>query len=137
MENPILIQTRIQAPLSTVWNAFNNPEDVKSWNAASPDWHCPKAANDLNVGGTFSYTMAAKDGSMEFDFGGTYTDIEDQKHIAYTLGDGRKVSLQFEQDGDEVLLTEQFEAEQQNPREFQQAGWQAILDNFKKHVESK
>ncbi|RQO30784.1 polyketide cyclase [Taibaiella sp. KBW10] len=137
MENPIKVQTSIHAPVDTVWDAFNDPEAVKHWNSAAPDWHCPKASNDLSLGGRFNYTMAARDGSMEFDFTGTYTDIEEHKRIGYTLGDGRKVRLQFEQEGDHTLVTELFEAEQQNPRELQEGGWQAILDNFKKHVEAK
>ena len=135
MEN-ITIKTTINAPIEKVWKYFTEPEFIKQWNNASPDWHTPAATNDLTVGGKFSYTMAAKDGSFSFDFEGTYDDLQENKLISYTIADGRKVEIIFEAEGDTVEITETFEAENQNPIEMQRGGWQAILDNFKKLVES-
>lgn len=131
------IQTTINAPLAKVWDAFNDPEQVVMWNNASPDWHTPTAENDLQAGGKFLYRMEAKDGSFGFDFGGIYDEVIPQQRIAYTLGDGRKVAADFTSEGNTTHIAEQFEAEDQNPLEMQQSGWQSILDNFKKYVESK
>jgi uncharacterized protein YndB with AHSA1/START domain len=132
---PITVTALVQAPLATVWNCWTAPEHVIEWNAASDDWHCPSAHNNLWVGGDFSYIMAARDGSFQFDFGGRYTAVEEHRHIAYAMSDGRKVSITFaEQDGG-VLVTESFDAEQMNPREMQQQGWQMILNRFKGYVE--
>jgi len=136
MEN-ITIKTTTNAPIEKVWKYFTEPEYIKQWNNASPDWHTPAASNDLTVGGKFSYTMAAKDGSFSFDFEGIYDDIQANKLISYTIADGRKVEVNFETDGDTVEITETFEAENQNPIEMQRGGWQAILENFKILVESK
>lgn len=135
MEN-ITIKTTINATIEKVWRYFTEPTYIKQWNNASPDWHTPAANNDLTVGGKFSYTMAAKDGSFSFDFEGIYDDIQENKYIGYTIADGRKVEIVFEVDGDKVEVTETFEAEGQNPVAMQRAGWQAILDNFKNLVES-
>ncbi|WAC40672.1 SRPBCC family protein [Pedobacter sp. SL55] len=135
MEN-ITIKTTINAPIEKVWQYFTEAKYIMQWNNASPDWHTPAATNDLIVGGKFSYTMAAKDGSFSFDFEGIYDDIQENKYIAYTIADGRKVEIIFEANGDTVEITETFEAENQNPIEMQRGGWQAILDNFKKLVES-
>lgn len=132
---PIVIETSILAPVEVVWQYFTDPEHVKNWNNASPDWHTPNAENELVVGGKFNYTMAAKDGSFSFDFWGIYDVIKENELLQYTLGDTRKVSVEFLSIGDDTKIIEAFEPESQNSLELQKAGWQAILDNFKKYVE--
>lgn len=132
----ITVQTTINAPASAVWENWVSPEHIIKWNSASDDWHTPYSENNLTVGGTFKSTMAAKDGSMSFDFGGVYTEVEEHSLIAYTMGDGRKVKVTFSEEDGKTHLVETFEAESTNPLEMQQAGWQAILDNFKRYVES-
>ncbi|MDU3127765.1 MAG: SRPBCC domain-containing protein, partial [Bradyrhizobium sp.] len=106
------------------------------WNAASDDWHTTKAAVDLREGGAFSSRMEAKDGSMGFDFAGTYTKIAEHKLIAYAFGD-RKAEVHFEPGPNGVVVRVVFDPETMHPVEQQQQGWQAILDNFKRHVEAK
>ncbi|RNL54600.1 SRPBCC family protein [Pedobacter jejuensis] len=133
---PITIETIVNASTEKVWEFWNNPEHIKNWAFASPDWHAPHAENDLREGGQFTTTMAAKDGSMSFDFGGTYTTVEENKLIEYILGDGRTVKIVFEGDEATTKITETFDPETQNPVEMQRDGWQAILDNFKKLTEA-
>lgn len=131
----IEIKASIKAPVAEVWKSWTSPEDIVQWGAASDDWHTTKAENDLRAGGKFLSRMEAKDGSMGFDFGGTYDEVQTNKLIDSTLGDGRKLITVFTDKGDITEVTETFEAESSNPIEMQRAGWQAILDNFKKHVE--
>lgn len=133
---PITIETTINAPVEKVWKMFSTPEDIIQWNSASPDWHTPRAENDLRTGGKFTSRMEAKDGSMGFDFGGVYDDVQEHKIIAYTMADDRKVKVIFEQNGESTTIRETFDAETMNSLEMQRAGWQSILDNFKKYVES-
>lgn len=138
MENAtpqVTISAVINAPVDKVWKQWTTPADIMNWNNASPDWHTPRAENDLRAGGSFSSRMEAKDGSFGFDFGGVYDEVETHKVIAYTLGDNRKVRIVFESNGSNTTVTETFDAENQNPVEMQRAGWQSILDNFKKYVE--
>ncbi|WP_164122514.1 MULTISPECIES: SRPBCC family protein [Sphingobacterium] len=132
----IAIETQINARVETVWNAYNSAEDIMQWNHASDDWHCTSSINDLRVGGKFKNRMAAKDGSFGFDFEGTYTELSPFKKIAYTMSDGRKVEMDFESDKQQTKLLIRFEPEAENSIEMQRGGWQAILDNFKKYVES-
>jgi uncharacterized protein YndB with AHSA1/START domain len=132
----ITIKTTVEQPLEQVWAHWTQPEHITQWNQASEDWHCPKASNDLRVGGQFSSTMAAKDGSFSFDFGGTYNEVEPQKRLRYTLEDGRVVSIDFTADGPQTHIVETFDPETENPAEMQRAGWQAILDNFKAYSET-
>ncbi|UYQ94194.1 SRPBCC family protein [Chitinophaga horti] len=132
----VTIESTINAPVAKVWQYWNEPEHIKQWAFASPEWHAPQATNDLREGGTFTTRMEAKDGSFGFDFGGEYTSVAEHKVIAYKMADGREVKTTFEQQGDKTHVVEVFDAEDQNPVEMQQAGWQAILDNFKAHVES-
>lgn len=132
----ITVQANINAPIEKVWKYWNWPEHVMQWNTAIEEWHCPRAENDLRVGGAFSYEMAAKDGSMSFDFAGVYDIVDENKHIAYTLGDGRKVSVTLTATANGTDVSETFDPENMNPAEMQQAGWQAILNNFKKYTEN-
>lgn len=132
----ITIEAEITALISKVWEYWLEPEHITKWNFASDDWHCPKAEADIKVGGKFSATMAAKDGSMSFDFEGIYTTLERHKKIAYEIADGRTVEIIFEEKGDKVHMSETFEAETTNSIEMQRGGWQTILDNFKAYVES-
>ncbi|MEZ5012911.1 MAG: SRPBCC family protein [Chitinophagales bacterium] len=136
MAEKITIQAHVNAPMATVWTCWTEPEHVTQWNNASPDWHTPSASNDLRVGGTFLYRMEAKDGSFGFDFGGTYMVVDTKKRIVYVMGDGREVDNQFSEGTDGVDITIIFDAETQNPIDMQRAGWQSILDNFKKYTES-
>lgn len=129
----ITVSTQIKAPISLVWQLWNSPESVTQWNFASDDWHCPSAENDLKPGGTFKYRMAAKDESFEFDFEGTYTVVEPLKRIVITLGDSREMDVLFDETEAGVTVTEIFDAEDLNSAELQKQGWQAILDNFKRH----
>lgn len=133
----ITVTTVIEAPLSKVWECYTNPLHVEEWNHASDDWECPYAESDLVEGGRFLYTMSAIDGSVSFDFEGEYTEIIPEEKIAYTMDDGREAEVTFEDNGDDtVTVTTIFDPETENTPEMQQAGWQAILDNFKKHVET-
>ncbi|MBL7910417.1 MAG: SRPBCC family protein [Bacteroidia bacterium] len=132
----ITVETTVKAPVEKVWKYWSEPQHVTKWCQASDDWHAPKADNDLRVGGKFSTTMAAKDGSFSFDFGGIYTNVQQNKLIEYTLEDGRKVKISFAGNGNETKVVETFDPESMNPGDMQKAGWQAILDNFKKYTEN-
>lgn len=133
----ITVQTTVNKPVEKVWESWTQPEHITKWNQASPDWHCPSAHNDLRVGGEFSATMAAKDGSASFDFAGVYTKVTPLKEIAYKLGDDREVEIVFEKiDENNTRITETFDAEGTHTLEQQREGWQSILDNFKQYTES-
>ncbi len=133
----ITVQATVQAPIEKVWQCWTEPAHIMQWNNASDDWHTPHAENDLHVGGRFTSSMAARDGSMAFDFGGTYTQVAKHQHIAYTMDDGRQVDIAFSATQAGIHIVERFEAEGTNSIELQQNGWQAILNNFKKHVENE
>ena len=130
------METNVNSPVAKVWEFWSSPEHIKNWCHASDDWHTPFAENDLRIGGKFTSTMAAKDESFKFDFGGIYTNIEERRLIEYTLGDDRKVKIEFIPEGDQTKVMESFEAEAENLADLQRTSWQAILDNFKKYTET-
>jgi len=132
----VIIEATVSAGTKKVWDYWNKPEHITKWNFAADDWHCPKAENDLRVGGKLKSRMEASDGSFGFDFEATYDEVTDQKKITYTIADGRKATTDFENLDGKTKITTVFDAENENPIEMQKAGWQAILDNFKKYVES-
>ena len=132
----ITVETTVNVPIEKAWKYWAEPKHIMNWSFASPDWHTPKAENDLRTGGKFSSTMAAKDGSMSFEFGGEYTLVKNHEKIEYTMGDGRQVKITFTKTPEGVKIAESFEAESQNPIEMQQDGWQAILGNYKTYTEN-
>lgn len=132
----IAVETIIAAPIEQVWRAYTTPEDIKQWNAASDDWHTIAAAVDLRVGGAFSSRMEAKDGSMGFDFAGTYTNIVKHKLIEYSFGD-RAAQVEFIENPQGVTVRVTFDGESTHSSEQQREGWQAILNNFARHVEAR
>lgn len=131
----IQIEVLINKDIKEVWDKLTLPQHMTQWTFASDDWHCPSASNDLRVGGTMSSRMEAKDGSFGFDFAGVYTEVAPLKSYAYVLGDKREVSVELSETVDGVKVVEIFDPESENPAEMQRAGWQAILDNFKKYCE--
>ena len=133
----ITVETVINAPINSVWKKWTNPDDIVKWNNASDDWHTTRAENDLKVGGKFLSRMEAKDGSVGFDFSGTYNTVKPNEIIEYTADDNRKVQVHFFDGDDKTTIIEVFEAENENPIEMQKLGWQSILNNFKKYTESK
>jgi len=133
----IIIETTVNAPMAAVWSAWNNADDIVRWNAASDDWHTPRASVDLRVGGGFTSRMEARDGSMGFDFSGRYTEVVDHQLIAYVMEDGREVRVEFSDTPAGVRITETFDAEGTHSLAQQRDGWQAILDRFARHVEAK
>ncbi len=133
MPSPITVSTTVAAPLAEVWRAYTTPADIMQWNAASPDWHTTAATVDLREGGQFSSRMEAKDGSMGFDFAGTYTKVVPQQHLAYAFGD-RSCTVDFAETPSGVTVTVTFDPEDTYPEDFQRSGWQSILDNFARHV---
>ncbi|WP_184542194.1 SRPBCC family protein [Mucilaginibacter sp. FT3.2] len=132
----ITVTATINAPVTKVWEFWSKPEHITKWCNASDDWHVPYADNDLRVDGKFKTTMAAKDGSFSFDFGGIYTDVQENSLIAYGIEDGRHVKIEFTEHDGATTVTETFDPETTNPIEMQRGGWQAILDNLKKYTEA-
>lgn len=135
-QNTISIKATIHASIEAVWELYTSPQHVTRWNFASADWHCPKAENDLRREGKFVFRMEAKDGSAGFDFNGTYDEVIPHSRIAYTIEGGRKVVVTFNEDNGVIKVDVTFEPEHTNSLELQRTGWQSILDNFKKYVES-
>lgn len=132
----ITIEKLVKAPIEVVWRAWTTPDDIKQWNAASDDWHTTKASVDLRVGGSFSSRMEAKDGSMGFDFAGTYTKVLKHRLLEASFGD-RVLLVEFEAGPAGVTVRETFDAESTHSVEQQRDGWQAILNSFARHVEGK
>ncbi|MBC3928653.1 SRPBCC family protein [Undibacterium sp. CY21W] len=132
----IIVETNVRAPIERVWQAYTTPEDIVQWNAASDDWHTTRSNVDLRIGGTFSSRMEAKDGSFGFDFAGTYTNVVPNHLIEYSFGD-RTATVEFSASPEGVKVRVSFDAETTHSDEQQRDGWQAILNNFTRHVEGQ
>lgn len=133
-QDPIIIETTVAARPEKAWELYTGADHLVNWNHASDDWYCPSASNDLRPGGELKATMAARDGSVSFEFVGIYDQVTPPKSMSYTMGDGRHVSVQFEPVNESTRVTTTFEPETQHSLEMQREGWQAILDNYAKYV---
>jgi uncharacterized protein YndB with AHSA1/START domain len=136
MNKTITVETIVNAPVAKVWECWTRPEHITGWAFASDDWEAPAAENDLRVGGAFKTVMAARDKSASFDFRGTYGAVKENELIEYEMEDGRRVRVEFKAVPGGIKVNETFDPENQNSPEMQRAGWQAILDNFRKYTES-
>ena len=132
----ITIETTVNASPEKAWKVWNTPQDIIQWCSPDPSWHTPSAENDLRAGGTYKARMEARDGSMGFDFAAVYDEVRPNEHFTYTMGDGRKVVVDFIPEGNSTKIVQTFDAENENPIEMQRAGWQAILDSFRKYTET-
>jgi uncharacterized protein YndB with AHSA1/START domain len=132
----ISVETLVKAPMADVWRAYTTPDDIQQWNTASDDWHTTRSTVDLREGGAFTSRMEAKDGSFGFDFAGTYTKVVPNALIEYAFGD-RSGRVEFSEGANGVTVRVTFDAETEHPLEQQRQGWQAILNNFAKHVEAR
>lgn len=131
----ITVQATVEANAKKVWDYYNNPNHITNWNFADSSWHCPKAENDVKVGGTYKARMEAKDGSFGFDFEAVYTDIKEGQEFTYEFG-GRNATVQFNGNGNKTEVIVSFDPETENSIEMQKGGWQAILNNFKNYTEN-
>lgn len=136
-QEKINVTAIVNAPVEKVWKTWNTPSDIRQWNSADASWHCPVSENDVRVNGKFKNRMEAKDGSFGFDFEGVYDKVELYKELSYSMSDGRKVLTEFKENNGKTILSTTFDAETENDIEAQKQGWQAILNNFVKYVETR
>lgn len=131
----ITVQVYVDSNIEKVWEYYTHVEHITKWNFAAPSWHCPFVQNDLQIGGKYLARMEAKDNSFGFDFEAYYTDIVDGETFTYEFG-GRYATSTLKVVNGQTEVTVTFDAEAENPIEFQKLGWQSILNNFKKYIEN-
>jgi uncharacterized protein YndB with AHSA1/START domain len=131
----ITVSAIVNAPLEKVWDSYTNPKHIINWNFADPSWHCPSAENDMKVGGKYKARMEAKDGSFGFDFEAIYSEFIEKEKFTYAMAD-REVTTRFKSINNQTEVTTIFDAENENPIDLQQQGWQMILNNFKAYTEA-
>lgn len=134
--NKITVSALVKGPIEKVWTCYTSPEHIVHWNFADETWHCPRATNDLRVGGKLVARMEAKDGSEGFDFEVEYTEVVPQKKLSYAFDD-RIAEITFDAADQSTRVIISFDPENENPVDLQRAGWQSILDHFKSYCETK
>ncbi len=131
----ITIQAEVAVEKSKLWDYYTLPEHIINWNFADPSWHCPRASNNMIIGGEYNARMEAKDGSFGFDFIAYYSEINPGENFIYEFA-GRVVSVSFSEiESEKTLITIIFDPETENPIDLQRNGWQMILNNFKYYAE--
>ncbi len=133
----ITVAETVAGDPNTVWKLYTSDDHIVHWHYATDTWHTPRAVSDLQPGGRFVYRMESRDGSAGFDFDGVFDTVEKPRRLRYTLSDGRRADVRFDADGGRVRVTVAFEPDGETDRAMQEAGWQAILTNFRKYAESR
>lgn len=134
MTDQITVETVVAVPPERAWCAYTDPDAITQWNFASPDWCCPSAKVDLREGGRHVARMEAKDGSMGFDFEGTYEEVDAPSALTLRLDDGRLSRTTFDADAGGTRVRTVFDAEATHSADMQKDGWQAILDSYATYV---
>lgn len=129
------VMTTVAFDIETVWHKWNDPHHIRHWYFASDDWYVTHVRNHLEAGGELVIGMAARDGSVAFDFKGVYDEVVEFDRLSMTLDDGRIIQIQFVDDGDNIMIKERFEPDEETAPELQQEGWQNIIDSFKRYCE--
>ncbi|SDO15669.1 Uncharacterized conserved protein YndB, AHSA1/START domain [Filomicrobium insigne] len=79
----MVLQRVIQAPRTTVWNTWMNPEALPQW--WGPDgFSCRTKRIDLRTDGEWVFDMIAPDGTV-FPNHHLYTEVRPEERIGYTL----------------------------------------------------
>jgi hypothetical protein len=131
----VIVSGLTKLDIQSSWDAWTKPAHIIHWTFASDDWHCPHAQSDLKNEGRFLTRMEAKDGSMGFDFEGTFLRVNAPFLLEYRMDDGRIAEVVFESKPEGTLITESFDPENIHPVDMQKAGWQSILDNFVRYTQ--
>lgn len=139
MPSNITFEINVAAPIDSVWNTFNEPNEILKWDK-SEDWYTTSASNDLTVGGKLLQHMESKNGDTGFDVVATYTKIEHNKLIEFRMDDGRMfdriVKVEFFETFEGVKMRQTFQAESAIPLNQQLSEWQSVLNRFAQYVES-
>ncbi len=131
----IVIERELEAPRALVFEAWSDPKHLVHWYYASEGWTTPFADVDLRVGGEFRIGFCDPDNKYDFVFGGTFTEVTPPSRIAYTMGDGRRVTVDFTAIGkNRTHVRLAFEAENTFPIELQRNGWGAQVAHLVEYL---
>ncbi|MEU5875901.1 metalloregulator ArsR/SmtB family transcription factor [Spirillospora sp. NPDC047279] len=137
------IERTYRAPAEVIFDAWTDPEVIKKWWHAGPDWETATAEVDLRVGGRLLVVMRDTDG-VEYTATGVYTRIERPGRLGWVwhgqdgeAAAGSRCDLEITELGGvtTVVLTHSGLPDQHSSDEFRQ-GWGLCLDNLAKVVAS-
>jgi uncharacterized protein YndB with AHSA1/START domain len=140
-EFELRIERTFDASAEEVFDAWTNPEILRRWFHAGPNWNTPTAEVDLRVGGKVRVAMREPDGT-EHAMGGEYTLVDRPRRLAmtWTFDDWPEkqqlIELEFtERDGrTTVVLTNSGIATEQQ-RDDQDHGWHDCLDQLERALQ--
>jgi len=133
--NSLKASQEINAPVSKVWEIWNDPKSIVQWNPVSDHWETSDEDNKIKEGEKFFSRKQSDNESAKLDLEGTYDEVIHEDTIAYTMKDGQKVRIKFEGNDDKTTVTTTFDAEENISAEAQEKSWQKILESLKQFVE--
>ena len=132
---------RFEAPPERVFDAWTDPELLRRWFHAGPDWDTPEAEVDLRPGGVYRISMREPANGNVHTVTGEYSEVSRPDRLVYTwsweaeegspMGAESHVTVEFAADGDgtEVRLTHTGLPSEEN-RDQHVHGWEGVLANL-------
>jgi uncharacterized protein YndB with AHSA1/START domain len=140
------LERAFEAPPEAVFDAWTDPEVLRRWWAAGPDWDTPVAEVDLRVGGRYRLSMRNPESGDVHTVVGEYKEVERPERLAYTWAwegepseqsgsEDTLVTVEFaERDGGTALVLTHTGFATEQSREQHAHGWVACLDNLRSRV---
>jgi uncharacterized protein YndB with AHSA1/START domain len=137
------LERTFRARPERVFDAWTDPELLRRWWAAQPDWTSPAAEVDAREGGRYSLSMQEPDGGTVHTVAGEYREVERPKRLVYTWAwqdadaddNETLVTVEFHEEGEatRVVLTHEGFSNEDSRRNHEH-GWNGCLDNLERRV---
>jgi uncharacterized protein YndB with AHSA1/START domain len=145
-QTELRVERRFDASPEAVFDAWTNPDVLRRWWAAGPDWVTPTAEVDLRAGGRYRLTMRDPSSDAAHTVGGEYVEVRRPDRLTYTwawepepggpdMGPPSRVTVDFLPDGagTRVAITHS-ELVGDESRAQHEHGWNAVLDSLQARV---
>lgn len=137
----VRLERTYDAPAEAVFDAWTNPEVLRRWWKANPDWSDPDAEIDLRVGGGYRLAMHDPDAGEDHVVFGTYHEVSRPDRLVYSwtwegtgpyAGHESHVAVDFrdDEDGRTTVVIEHRGLLDAHSCEAHAQGWNGVLDSF-------
>ncbi|HWX46335.1 MAG TPA: SRPBCC domain-containing protein [Solirubrobacteraceae bacterium] len=135
------LERTFEAPAEDVFDAWTNPEVLRRWWAAGPQWRTPLAEVDLREGGSYRLSMEDPATGAIHTVGGKYREVRRPDRLVYSwcweLEDGGRseetstVTVEFrEHSGRTTVVLEHTDLPSPTSRDQHRSGWEGCLENL-------
>ena len=142
MEDSIILEINIHAPIQEVWRAWTDPALILKWIGSDPQGEGLKAHMDVRPGGMYEISFRGSD-RVEHTCFGIYTEVKEFRKLIFSWewksepGVESFVEIELTSDNDHTLM--QFEHSHVGSRSMHNyvAGWKATFEKLEQLLNQK